>query len=317
MKRIGNLYNSIISIENLQLADKKAQKGKQKQFSVLKHNKNREKNILELHNSLKEENYKTSKYSNFTIYEPKERKISRLPYFPDRIVHHAIMNILEPILKNCLISQTYSCIKNRGIHKGLNDLNKSLKVKKETEYCLKVDIKKFYPSINKDILKVLLRTKFKDIKLLKLLDEITDSNEKGLPLGNYLSQWFANFYLNKFDHWLKETKRIKYYFRYCDDIVILGSNKKDLHNLRNEIQLYLETNLKLELSNYQIFPVLSRGIDFLGYKSYHTHILLRKSIKNKFKKMLSNNYNQKSINSYNGWLLYGNCINLKNKLLKL
>lgn len=100
MKRIGNLYNSIISIENLQLADKKAQKGKQKQFSVLKHNKNREKNILELHNSLKEENYKTSKYSNFTIYEPKERKISRLPYFPDRIVHHAIMNILEPILKN-------------------------------------------------------------------------------------------------------------------------------------------------------------------------------------------------------------------------
>lgn len=179
MKRIGNLYNKIITIENLILADKNAQKGKSKQFGVIRHNRNREENILKLHEILKNKTYKTSEYKKFIIYEPKKREISRLEYFPNRIMHHALMQYLEPIFTKCFISQTYSCIKKRGIHKCLQDLNKSLKDKENTKYCLKIDIKKFYPSINLGILKSKLRTKFKDKDLLTLLDEIIDSNRGG------------------------------------------------------------------------------------------------------------------------------------------
>jgi hypothetical protein len=225
------------------------------------------------------------------------------------------MQHLEPIFKNSFIAQTYSCIKGRGIHRCLSDLRIALGDVPDTKYCLKVDIKKFYPSVDREILKAKLRTKLKDQKLLVLLDEIIDSNRKGLPLGNYLSQWLANFYLNGFDHWLKEDKSIKNYFRYCDDLVILHSDKRFLHSLRLEIQEFLRT-LGLELSNYQVFLVSSRGIDFVGYVSYHTHTLIRKSIKIRYTRMIRTNRNSKSIASYNGWLTHADCINLQSKYLK-
>lgn len=133
-------------------------------------------------------------------------------------------------------------------------------------------------------------------------------------MGNYLSQWLANFYLNNFDHWLKEENKVTY-FRYCDDIVILHSDKTYLHSLRIEIQDYLKTKLDLELSNYQVFPVKCRGIDFVGYVSFHTHILLRKTIKKNWQKMLQKYPNKKSKASYNGWLIYCNSFNLQNKYL--
>jgi len=316
MIRKGNLYQQIISIENLYEADKKASRGKSQQFGVIKHKLNKDENILKLHESLKNKTYSTSEYSVFNIYEPKKREISRLPYYPNRIVHHAIMKYLEPILTNCLISQTYSCIKSRGIHKCLKDLNKALRDEVNTLYCLKLDIKKFYPSINKEILKSKLRRKIKDFDLLFLLDEIIDSNKQGLPLGNYLSQWMANYFLNDFDHWLKQDKKVKYYFRYCDDLVILSGSKEYLHNLKKEIENYLNSKLDLQLSNYQVFPVASRGINFVGYVSFHTHTLLRKSIKNRFRRMLNYNKNKKSIASYNGWLVHANCKNLAKVLLK-
>lgn len=316
MKRIGYLYEKIYDIDNLKLAHKRARRGKNHTKEVIEFCKNEEVLLKELHNILKNNSFNTSKYYVFTIYDPKEREIYKLPYYPDRILHHAVLNILEPIFVKTFISQTYNCIKKRGIHKGLRDLNLALKVVHNTKYCLKLDIKKFYQNINNKILRELLRKKFKDTRLLKLLDKIIESSS-GVPIGNYCSQYFANYYLTFFDHYLKEELRVKYYFRYCDDIVILSDNKSDLHNLLILIKLYLQNNLNLDLkSNYQIFPVKARGIDFLGYKSYHTHILLRKSIKKRFIKMTKTNYNHKSINSYNGWLSHGNCINLKQKYIK-
>jgi len=312
LKRIGNLYQKIISLENLYLAEEKARKGKKNRKDIIKFVKNLDDNIQKLHNELKNKTYSTSEYYHFTIYEPKQRNISRLKYV-DRIVHHAILIHLEPIFIDCFISQTYSCIKKRGILGALNQLSKYLRDKEETKYCLKIDIHKFYPSVNNKILKSQLRRKFKDIDLLYLLDNIIDSI-KGLPLGNYTSQFFGNFYINNFLHWLKQNKKVKVIV-YCDDIVILGNDKQKLHELRKKIEKYLLINLKLKLSNYQVFPINSRGIDFVGYKSYHTHILLRDSIKRRFIKMLRYNYNQKSIASYHGWLVHGNCINLENKLL--
>lgn len=315
MKRISGLYEKIYSIENLNLADSIARKGKLKQPGVIEHDKNREENINKLHGILKNKSYKTSEYTTFKIFEPKERLIFRLPYYPDRIVHHAIMNILEPIFISTFTANTYSCIKGRGIHAAFNAIKIALKNNDETQYCLKLDIRKFYPSIDNNILKNLLRKKFKDNDLLWLLDEIIGSTQ-GLPIGNYMSQMFANFYLSYFDHWIKEKIKVKYCFRYADDIVILSNNKEYLHQILFNIKIYLNNNLKLTVKdNYQIFPVDKRGIDFIGYVFRHTHILLRKSIKQNFARMIKNNKNKQSIASYNGWTIHCNSKNLLNKLL--
>lgn len=315
MKRKNNLFHQIISIENLHIADARARKGKGHQYGVQTHIKNAEENLIKLRLWLISKEYKTSEYTTFKVYEPKERLVFKLPYFPDRIVHHAIMNILEPIFNNLFTADTYSCIKGKGIHAAANGVKKSMKDLENTRYCLKLDIKKFYPSVNHIILKQLLRRKFKDQDLLWLLDEIIDSSE-GLPIGNYLSQYFANFYLTYFDHWIKETKQIKYYFRYADDIVILSSNKTNLHQIFHEIKNYLSVELDLEVkSNYQVFPVEARGIDFVGYKFYHTHTLLRKSIKKSFAKAVSKRKNKNTIAAYNGWAIHCNSKNLIKKLL--
>lgn len=315
MKRISNLYSKIYSIENLELADKKASKGKAKQPGVIDHERNRAANIERLHEMLKGKTYKTSAYTTFTIFEPKERLIFRLPYYPDRITHHAVMNVLESVFVDSFTADTYSCIKKRGIHAAANAVKRALNDVENTQYCLKLDIRKFYPSVDHAILKQLLRRKIKDNDLLWLLDEIIDSTE-GLPIGNYLSQYLANYYLSYFDHWLKEEKRIRYYFRYADDIVILASNKPELHKILADIRAYLANRLNLEVKhNYQIFPTDSRGIDFVGYVFRHTHVRLRKSIKQDFARMLAKNPNAQSIASYNGWAVHCNSINLLNKLM--
>jgi hypothetical protein len=315
MKRINKLFDKIISIENLTQAEIKARKGKSKQYGVSVFDKSPKENISMLHQMLLEKQYKTSEYTTFKIFEPKERVVFRLPYFPDRITHHAIMNILEPIFTKLFMADTYSCIKGRGIHGAANNLKKSLKDLENTKYCLKLDIVKFYPNVDHKVLKDLLRKKFKDQDLVWLLDEIIDSAD-GLPIGNYLSQYFANFYLTYFDHWIKETMQVKYYFRYADDIIILSNNKPHLHQLLFEIKEYLNNNLKLSVKdNYQIFPVESRGVDFVGYVFYHTHIRLRKSIKKRFAKAVSKTKNKATIASYNGWAKHCNSKHLLKKLV--
>lgn len=315
MKRVNNLYPLICDIDNLKLADQIARKGKAKQPGVRAHDKNREENILKLHQMLLSKTYRTSAYTTFTVHEPKEREIFRLPYFPDRIVHHAIMNILEPIFMACFTADTYSCIKGRGIHAAELAVKRSLRDEHGTQYCLKLDIRKFYPSVDHDILKALLRRKIKDADLLQLLDEIIDS-APGLPIGNYLSQYMANFYLTYFDHWIKEVKAVKHYFRYADDIVILGLDKTMLHQLLGDIRTYLQDQLKLDVKhNYQVFPVAARGIDFIGYVFYHTHTRLRKSIKKNFARIMARRPNRESIAAYNGWASHCNSRHLLKKLL--
>lgn len=323
MKRYGNLYDKIISLDNLRLADEKARKGKLQSYGVRRHDENREQNLIDLHEQLKAGTFKTSQYDVFTIHEPKEREIYRLPYYPDRIVHHAAMNILEPIWCSIFTADTYSCIKGKGIHAVQRKLSKELRKDPEgTKYCLKIDIKKYYPSIDHDILKQIIRKKIKDVRLLKLLDEIIDSAD-GIPIGNYLSQYFANLYLAYFDHWMKEVKRVKYYYRYADDIVILSDSKQHLHGLLGEIREYMDT-LKLEVkNNYQIFPVADRGIDFVGYVFYHTHTRLRKSIKQSLARQVANakrhpnqEKHERSIASYWGWCKHCDSINLTKKLFK-
>lgn len=303
MKRKGNLYERIISLSNLKEAVKIAKRGKSKQFGVKKFFEDEEEHLNIVHELLNHRKFKTSRYSEIEIFEPKQRIIARLPFYKDRLVHWAIMLHLRDIFVNCFISQTYSGIKGRGINKASYDLRGVIK---SYQYCLKLDIKKFYENVDRDILKTLLRRKLKDKELLTLLDEIIDSYPKGLPLGSLLSQYFANFYLNYFDHYIKETLKVKDYFRYMDDLVILSNSKEDLHNIFKHLKEYLAT-LKLEIKgNYQVFPIDDRGIDFVGFRHYTTHTLLRKSIKKNYVK-------SKNKERWNGWLIHANTLNLRRK----
>ena len=300
MKRIGHLYDRIISIDNLHRADEKARCGKSNTYGVRVHDRNREANILALHESLLTKTFKTSPYDIFTIHEPKERVIYRLPYYPDRIVHHAIMNVLEPLWGRLFTYNTYSCIKGRGIEGCARRVDKIIKsFEGRPLFCLKIDIKKFYPSIRHSVLKSLIRRKIKDRNLLWLLDEIIDSasmddlgrplteagkalndpeDAHGLPIGNYLSQYLANLCLCYFMHWVNEqlAELVKEALRltekpriecteYADDITFYAESKAVLREVLRQIRVKIEDGLSLKIKgNYQIFPVAKNRYDRHG-----------------------------------------------------
>lgn len=318
MKRRGNLYEQIISLDNLRLADQKAAKGKSRQYGVRAHQRHREENLLELHEKLVRREYRTSAYFTFRIFEPKERLIQRLPYFPDRVLQHAILNVIGPVLISTFTADTYSCLPGRGIHRALYNTRAAVKGQANAKYCLKLDVKRYFQSIDHGILKTLLRRKLKDLDLLNLLDEIIDSCSEGLPIGSYLSSTFANFYLSGLDHYLKEVERVGFVARYMDDIVVLHDDKSYLHELRLRIAEYLREHLRLQVKeNWQVFPVADRGLDFVGYRIYPTHTLLRKRTKQNFVRMTRENYNERSINSYRGWLRHCDGGNLWRKYVHL
>jgi len=313
MKRLNNLYDQVISIDNILLADSIARNGKKKQYGIKVFDRNFEQNIADIYRELATNTYRTSAYKTRVIRERKERTVSILPY-RDRVVQHAIMNVLEPMFVSTFTANTFSCIKGRGTHAASRALSKTLANEGDTMYCLQLDIRKFYPSVDHEVLKSLLRKKIKDKELLQLLDGIIDS-APGLPIGNYLSQYFANFYLTYFDHWLKENKKVKYYIRYADDIVILHHDKAYLKRAIAGIIKYLDHNLKLEVKpNYRIFPVRT-GVDFCGYVHFKNYKLLRKTIKKAFARAIYLKKGRASIASYLGWAKHANCKNLIKKLL--
>lgn len=309
------------------LADEKARKGKANTYGVRVHDRNREANIQALHDVLKRCDYKTSKYTTFVIYEPKERVIFRLPYYPDRILHHAVMNILEPIWVSTFIADTCSCVKGRGIGQARKRMQRFMQDAEGTRYCLKTDIRKFYPTIKHDVLKAIVRRKIKDARLLKLLDEVIDSAD-GLPIGNYMSQYLSNLYLTYLDHKIKEERRIKYYIRYADDMVFMSSDKAELADTLEWLKKEL-VSLGVELKgNEQIFPIADnrygkgRGVDFVGFVFYHHQTLIRKSIKKAFarkcaylnKKGIHGKPYKMAVASWLGWAKYSDSYNLLNNL---
>ena len=303
MKRYGNLWEKVISLENLRIADERARKGKQRSYGVRLHDKNRERNLYALHMALKTKTYHTSQYTSFKVYEPKERVIMRLPYYPDRIVHHAIMNVLEPIWIKTFTYNTYSCITKRGIDACARQTERNIRrFDGKPLYCLKIDIRKFYPSINNEVMKRIVRKTIKDKDLLWLIDEIIDSSD-GLPIGNYISQSLANLCLCYFMHYVNEVlpyevqrilglseKPLIFSTQYADDIPFLSDSKEVLRVALGLIKRYIEEDLCLRLKpNYQIFPIADnrydrhgRALDYVGFKFYRAQKLMRKSIKQRF-----------------------------------
>ena len=279
MKRYGNLYAQICDINNLRLAAQNAASGKRRRSEVTAFFARLEENLEQLHRELTEKRYKTSPYDVFVKFEGKRREIYKLP-FRDRVVHWAIMQVLEPIWTPQFTADTHACIKGRGMHSLLRKLREDLRNDPEgTAYCLKLDIRKFYPSIDHEKMKAVVRRKIKDPEVLWLLDGIIES-APGVPIGNYISQYFANLYLSELDHLLKEVAGVRYYYRYADDMVLLAGDKPTLHGWLVLINDWLNVERHVDLKgNYQVFPVESRGIDFVGYVTFHTHCLARKKNK--------------------------------------
>lgn len=356
MKRYGNLFDKICSMDNLYLAFQNAKRGKGWYEEVKIIEKRPYYYLAALQYKLKNHLYKTSDYEVFIKNDTgKERKIYKLPFYPDRVAQWAIIQVIEPYLLKQFIEDTYSAIPNKGIHFGLHRLTDAMwNDIPGCQFCMKLDVRHYYQSINHDILKQKYRRLFKDSELLWVLDEIIDSvhtadfedennarkilnlapgeplpSEMGVPIGNYLSQYSGNFYLSDFDHWIKEEKHVKHYFRYMDDICIFASTKEELHELFKDIKQYLNINLNLTIkTNYQIFPSYVRGVDFLGYRVFLNYVLLRKSTCKQMKKKMTRlylkcsegnmmNYSEWcSIHSYNGWLVHCDSYRLAKKYIE-
>lgn len=322
VKREDYLYEQICAEDNLRRAHQSASRGKRGRKEVAVFEAALAENLAQLRRELRGHTYAPGEYSVFVKREPKLREIYKAPY-RDRVVQWAIVQVMEPLWQRQFTADTYACIKGRGVHPLLRRLRRDLRKDADgTRYCFKMDIEKFYPSISHDILKQVLRRKIKDGELLWLLDSIIDS-APGVPIGNYLSQFFANLYLSELDHLLKEFVHVRYYYRYADDIVVLASDKRYLQGVMVFINDYLETERRLHMKgNYQIFPVESRGIDFVGYVTRHDYCLLRKRNKKalcrKVARMRKRGYTAREMRrrlaSRLGWLSHCNSKNLLAKI---
>lgn len=341
MKTFNNLYEKICSLENLKIAFKKARKDKSKKFYVIEFENNLEENLLELQKELLEQTYTPKPLKSFIIRDPKTRKIHSSA-FRDRIVHHAIVNVLEPIFEKIFICDSYASRKNKGTHKAVkrfkNFMRKVSKNGKPVKdalndnmikgYVLKADIKHYFDEINQDILIEIIRRKIDDEKTMVLIDKILKNFNsgifgKGMPLGNLTSQFFANVYLNETDYFVKHELKSRYYIRYVDDFVILHKSKKRLEYFKAEIDKFLRERLKIELhpQKSKILP-LRNGLTFLGYKIfYHYTLLNKKNIKIITKRVLDFKENkitkedfENCLKGWEGYAKWADSYKLRNKI---
>lgn len=292
MKRYGNLYPQITDFENLFLASCKAQKGKRYRDNVLAFNYRRAANLHQLQKELIEKTYQPGEYRTFYIKEPKTRMISAAPY-RDRVAHHALCNIIAPIFERTFISTSYANRIGYGTHRALRKFTHHLR---SSEYILQCDIQKYFPSIDHEILKTLIRRKIKCQDTLWLIDTMIDnSNEqfpvihhfpgdnliaplerkRGLPIGNLTSQFFANIYLNGFDHFIKEQLKVSKYLRYVDDFALFANDWQFLADARAAIEDYLSRlRLKIHPIKSQLFRT-QQGANFVGFRILCDRIRVR------------------------------------------
>lgn len=284
MKRHGNLWPQIVDIDNLRAAHHFARKGKAHYTEVQEVDAFEDEFLSELQAELVGNRFTTSRYEIEERFDGRKlRTIHKLPYYPDRIVQHALIQVCEPIWKASFIRDTFQSITGRGTHDAKKRVEQAIRGNPGL-YALKFDIKKYYPSVDNEILKAKVRRKIKCPRTLRLLDNIIDSNQ-GLPIGNYTSQYLGNVYLSDFDWWVKQELKPEAYFRYCDDLVVLGRSPAECHDHRKSMFAKLDADYRLTIKgNWQVFPVDARGLDFVGFVFRSDSTRLRKSIATKFKR---------------------------------
>ena len=312
MKRAGNLWNQITDLENIKLAHRQAKRGKSFYSEVKMVDANIDKYAQEIQHLLISKQFTTSKYEIEERFDGRKvRTIHKLPYYPDRIVQHALLTIVGPIITRSFIRDTYQSIVGRGTSDAANRVKKLIRSADCPAYAIKMDIQKYYPSVDNNVLKQEIRRKIKCKDTLWLIDDIVDSM-RGLPIGNYTSQHFGNLYLNRLDWVVKQQYRPMAYFRYCDDIVFMDNSTEKLLFVKAKIIERLE-GLKLTIKpNWVMYDVAKDGVDFVGYVFRPKFTRLRSTIARNFKancKRIRNNitrldrsYALSSLMAYKGWV---------------
>ena len=305
-KSYKNLYYKIYAFENLLLAYYRARRGKRSKSPVGRFEYNLEGELWKLHYELMNKTYTPGKYYNFYIREHKKRLITAAP-FRDRVVHHAILQVIEPIFERMFIYNSYACRIGKGTQRAVKRFQE---FSRKNRYVLRMDIEKFYPSVDHQILMEIISRWIKDGDVLWLISLILDSGvgildneyrvhyyrgdnlftpferKKGLPIGNLTSQFFANVYLNQMDHFIKEVLRVKYYIRYMDDFCVFSDSKKYLWKVKEKIEDFLQgLRLSLNYGRVRVFPV-DVGVEFLGYRIWPSHIKVRKKTVYRYTKRL-------------------------------
>jgi retron-type reverse transcriptase len=311
MKRFNNLFSKVTAFDNLLLASKKAQKGKKNVDSVARFHFSLENNLFKLQRELRSKSYRPGKYQTFYIFDPKKRMISAAPY-RDRVVHHALCNIVEPIFEKVFIYDTYANRKGKGTHKAIERYQRYAQ---KFPYVLKCDIRKFFPSLDHKMLKEEIRRKIKCKDTLWLIDLIIDHSNlqeehlvwfsgdtlftpmerrKGLPIGNLTSQFWGNVYLNRFDHFIKEELRVPGYIRYVDDFVLFGKNKEQLSQWKNDLTQYLEQLRLIPHPNKTQIHKTKDGIPFLGFQVFPHYRYVKKQKVKRYRRYLKRNLELKA-----------------------
>ncbi|MBS3099510.1 helix-turn-helix domain-containing protein [Candidatus Pacearchaeota archaeon] len=318
----NNLFSLMCSFDNLRTAWRKAKQGKTKRRYVKRFQRNLRENLLKLKDELENQSYEPCSLQTFVHRDPKTRKISKAA-FRDRVVHNVLCNVIVPIFEKSFICDSFANQIGKGTLKAIERFDKfKRKVSKNNtrdSYVLKADIKHYFEEMNHEILVDIIRRKIEDEKvilLIKLILSSFNSGEegKGIPLGNLTSQFFANLYLNELDIFVKHKLKIKYYIRYVDDFVILHESKEQLEKWKDEINLFLKEKLKIELhpSKSHILK-LNNGINFLGFRIFFYHKLIRKSNLKNFQRKFNNLKilfgeeiigREKSLGVLEGWLAY-------------
>lgn len=339
----NNLFNRLCSLENLRLAFKKARKGKSTKWYVKEFEANLENELTRLKTELEFQNYRPKPLRRFVIRDPKTRVIYASA-FRDRIVHHALCNLIEPIFEKTFINDTYANRKKKGVHVALKRFDefkrkvsnngKLVENAKDKNmvvgYVLKADIKHYFETVDHEILMKIIQKKISDEKILDLIKTILNNHDmkikgKGMPLGNLTSQFFANVYLSELDYYIKHKLKAKYYIRYVDDFIILHRSKEKLVLYKWLINNFLKS-IKLELHNEKSkLTPLNKGINFLGFRIFYLYKLPRKSNLKKFeRKMLDFNKSpseseeeklKKFLEGWFGYVMHGNTYKLRKKVL--
>lgn len=330
-KTIKKIFDSKLTFIKLLEAHQRSSKNKRNSKDVLTFEVDLESNISNLLKQIKSNQYRLGKYHEFIIIEPKKRVIKSLPY-KDRIVHQwYIEEFIKPYILPRFINDSYACIEGKGTHQAVMQLGKYMRIMKRhyhDYYVLKCDIAKFFYSIDKSILLNILKRYIGDKKLFEFTKILLcdESDNIGIPIGNYTSQFFANIYLNELDYYVKDILKIKYYIRYMDDFVFLVQTKQDAQDILDKVKDFVENKLNVKLNKNSAFFPNQKGIDFCGYKVFETHILIRKRSIIKIKRLVNKwntAYIMKSLdlhtalirwNSFIAHVNHGNTYNLKRKI---
>jgi retron-type reverse transcriptase len=292
MKTYKGVFESMTSPDHLFGAWDVFKHDKRNKADVMSFERDLERHVFQLHRDLRNKTYRHGPYSSFYISDPKLRHIHKATV-RDRVLHHAVFKMLNPIFEPTFIADSFSCRIGKGTHKGVDRLKTMLRAVSRNEtrpcYALKCDVRKFFDSIDHEILLAMLEYRIKDSEVMWLLKEIVGSftggysdlfHQRGVPIGNLTSQLFANVYMNKFDQFAKQELRLKHYIRYTDDFIVVSKDKAELEKLIAPIRKFLKEKLKLELHPDKIEIIKYRkGVDFLGYVQFPHHRLMREKSK--------------------------------------